>query len=360
MKVKKAAAVYAVLTLILSCCGMSLAEEDWIFAQPGDSGADVELALAKCVEMGYLQSLPAGADTYLADYVPAVTEMEQALGLEADGILHLSEYEEIEHAVFEGAEGPRVREMLEWLYELGYIREKLPEPHDVYEKRYAAAIRNAEKKLGLTADGVLLGSEQRVICASQLAALPDMGSITLKRKDDSVTVSWKAVRGALRYAVYRNEKMVGMVEGKTSWTDESLPVDRTYTYKVQPLTYLREGAFSDAVSINVSIQSIAVTLADLYKSNQKYIRMDCYVDPGTMQFTWGIIANHDYHIGVVQTIRGRSYYATLVLENYQSWDGDIPDIHSKRFQIKKVRGIGKVTYGGVLPVIVMHDISLEY
>lgn len=353
------------LALYLAFAGVCLAEDDYVFAQPGDSGADVELALSRCAELGFLKNLPAAADVYLADYEPGIMEMEKALGLTADGILHLKEYEEIEFAIFQGAKGNAVKEMLEWLYELGYIREKLPEPHDVYEKKYVTAVRNAEKRLGLTADGVLTGSEQQVIRAQPLPAIGEISRVNLKRNQANVTVSWNGVKGGVSYAVYRDGKKVKVIEGKTSWTDEDLPVNRTYSYKVQPLSYLQQGQMSRSESIKVPILYLSVTLRDIHKSGDKYTKSGYYVKLGNMKYISGMIIGRDsktskYSIEVRQQVNGRTYFATLILENYRTWSGDVPRIHALRFKIKNISGQGRVQEGGSHPVIILNDIHWTY
>ena len=108
-----------VCVAILLCSGVFAEDEDYIIAQPGDSGADVEIVLRKCAEFGFIQNIPEGIDEYLPEYEENVIQMEKALGFVEDGVIHLSEILELETAIGVGSNGPNVQEMLEWLFELG-------------------------------------------------------------------------------------------------------------------------------------------------------------------------------------------------------------------------------------------------
>lgn len=242
--------------------GVFAEDEDYIIAQPGDSGADVELILRKCADLGYLRDLPEGADEYLAEYEKNIMQMEKALGFTEDGVFHLSEFLEIETSFGVGSEGEPVREILEKLFELGYIRDVLPEPHDTYEKKNLSAVKNAEKKLGLHVDGFLTASELEKILEKPLEDLPAPAQLSVRASRGTATVSWKSVPGAVSYTVFRDDKKVATIQGKPSWTDEDTEMLETYRYKVMAQSYLRESKCTAEEKIDIPLAQTITKFTD--------------------------------------------------------------------------------------------------
>lgn len=214
----------------------ALGENSIVIAQPGDSGVDVEIVLAKCKELGFIENLPSGADEYTERYLPDITRMEQALCLKADGIIDLDEFLEIETAIAVGSRGEIPRQMLERLYDLGYIKNILPLPHTVYEAQYQTIVKNLEKKLGLTADGILTRSERKRIEKEPLPDLQEIKNLNAKYINGGVTLSWTAVKGAVQYIVYRGGTEIGKTD-KPPFEDYSIEMNHRYSYTVKAASY---------------------------------------------------------------------------------------------------------------------------
>lgn len=266
MKIRVASLLIFAL-LLLGCSAVG--EENYVIAQKGDTGVDVEIVLSKCKELGFMQdqTLPKGENRYTEQYEPCVIQMEQALGLTADGIIRLNELYEIEDTIAVGSKGDRVKTVLEKLYELGYITEKLPASHNVYEEKYQAAVKNMEKKLKLTVDGILTSSEQEQLKVDQLPELPDVKNVSVKYVNGTASVAWNAVKGAVRYMILRDGKEIAEVKDKTSWVDATIEMDRKYSYRVKAATYFRESKVSGEKTIEIPFAQ-NITFVDCnYKNN---------------------------------------------------------------------------------------------
>lgn len=222
------------------CLNSGFGEDDYIVAQLGDVGGDVEIVLAKCHELGFMKELAEGKNIMEEADIPSIMKMEESLGLTADGIIRLSEFMEFESSLHVGSSGEEVQDLLERLFDLGYIREKLPEPHDVYKKKYENAVKNIEKKLDLHADGILLRSELEQIKKEPLAPLEEPAKISSKYRNGVVELSWSSVKGALSYKIYRGGQEIAQIDGKTTWSDSDVEMRKTYKYTVKAESYLRQ------------------------------------------------------------------------------------------------------------------------
>lgn len=229
----------------------ALAEENYVIAQPGDSGVDVQIVLAKCSELGFLKNLPANERNYIEKYSSGIKAMEKAMGFTADGIIRLDEFEEIETAIGPGSQGDTVKEVLEWLFDLGYITDDLPSKHNKYEDKFQQPLVTAETKLGLHADGFLTASELGKLKKEQLPELPSLKNVTAKYANGVVTISWNAVKGAVQYIVYRDGKEIATVTGNTSSTDNTIKMDHKYTYTVRAASYNARGKMSDGKAVTI-------------------------------------------------------------------------------------------------------------
>ena len=73
---------------------------------------------------------------------------------------------------------------------------------------------------------------------SVMTSLSKMGSIKAKALPQSIALSWKGVKGATSYEVYRSTSKGGGFEligitGSTGYTDADLPTGTTYFYRVR-------------------------------------------------------------------------------------------------------------------------------
>lgn len=239
-----------IVLLVFLCCAFG--EDDYVIAQLGDSGADVEIVLSKCHELGFLDNLPQNADEYLEMYIPAITRMENALGLTEDGIIWLSEFEELEPAIGPGSSGEAVSEVLERLYQHGIIKKVLPKVHATYDEEYISAVKSMERKLGLNEDGILTKSEQEKISNEPLPELSVVKSINVKYSKGDVTLSWKAVQNATGYIVYRDSSEIGRVnENQTSYVDKECVDTGKHDYSIRAVSYFTQSGLSDKKYIQI-------------------------------------------------------------------------------------------------------------
>ena len=350
---------FLLLLCMIPCFVLSEETDDYVCAQLGDSGVDVEIVLHKCAEMGFIKDLPEGADEYLEEYSASILAMEKALGFTEDGIIHLSEFEELELAVCVGSDDQQVKQMLEWLYELGYITQTLPEPHTIYEKKYETSVKNAERKLGLQADGILLKSEQSVITKQKLPKLDAVKTVSAYHNNGKVTVNWSAVKGAVSYTIYKNGTDYKKVIGKTSFVDENAHMGDNYEYYVKAVSYLRKSDSSKKVSVEVPIKYISVTLKDLRSSGNKYLTQDTkYVKLGNMKVVSLKVSGKDLKIDVSQKIGNVNYSATLIMEDYKNWTGK--SIYDYRNTVKTVSGQAYVESAGYYPVLIMTSVNYSW
>ncbi len=342
-------------------CACAASEEDYIVAQPGDSGADVEIVLQKCAELGFIQDLPKGADEYLEEYGERIMKLERTLGFTEDGIIHLSELEELETAIGAGSSGSQVKDFLELLFDLGYIRDVLPEPHTVFEQKYVSAVKAAEKKLGTHTDGILTESEQQLLKKEKVPSPGEITQISARYSNGKVIVSWNTARGAVSYSVIRDGVTVYKATGKTSWEDTNVSMGEYHSYTVRPSSYNHIGHTSKRAEIEIPITYKSVNLKDLSSSGKKYLSGDTrFVQFNSMSYQSCTIKGKDIEIRISQKISGKIYYAVLILEDYKNWTGDVPSIMSKRNDIKTVSGQGYVKSGGITPEIVLNQISYNW
>ena len=336
------------------------AEENYVIAQPGDQGGDVELVLSKCAELGFIKNLPDGTDLYSEEYETEIRAMEKALGFQEDGIIHLDEFEELEKAIGKGSENSTVQEMLERLYDLGYIQTALPEKHSLYDAKYVNAVKNAEKKLGLHADGILLRSEIETIRKQKFDRLTEVKNVRASSKNGKVTVSWSPVKGAVRYSIYRGGGFYKTVTGKTSFTDENVEMGYSYSYSVKAESYRRATSVSNSVSVEVEI---VYTRSNL-KEVKEYVRtkQSAYITLSNLKYEYGRTSGKNYIIGVSQTINGLTYNAVLRLEDFRDWTGSVPSIDRKAIsKITSCKGyISLPDSTGSIPTIILTNISYSY
>ena len=294
-------------------------EEDYVFAQPGDSGADVRLMLEKARDLGFLKDLPDETEEYLPEYETGIREMEKALDLTEDGIIRLSEFTEIETAVTKGNRGSLVQDLLERLFDLGYITKVLPEPHDVYEANYEAAVKKAEKALGLKADGIITGSEWEVLKAQRPKTPDKVKNLRGSGRNQKVTLSWSPVRGAAYYRIYRDGILLAQISaGKAQYVDGNVSMGDYHSYHIIACKYKLVSSPSDTVGVEVPIVYTTANFKQM-KENSELI----YVKFGTSKWNSARVKGSDYYITASQTIGGRTYTATLIMEDYRNWTGKL-------------------------------------
>lgn len=314
-----------VLTLILTNIVSASAYEEYIVAQPGDQGIDAELVLQKCAEIGFIKELPENEDTYLDDYIPDIMNMEEKLGLTVDGIISLEEFEEIETAFALNSKGDAVRESLERLYDLGFIQDALPNSHDTLENHYMSAVKNAEKKYNLTIDGILTKSEQETLCKEDSMFIGDPPNVSARFNNDAVTVSWKAVKGAVKYEVYRDNEKI-LTSSETSWKDIRIQMGESHSYQILPVSYYHEGSLSKPAYAYFPVTGQAVSFSNTLTNGKPASKVEDfphttrnkskngnitvhsftyqYLDNGNVRFTMSFTASPGYEISIFSPPNG--------------------------------------------------------
>ena len=257
------------MLLCLSCPAARGDAGDYICVQPGDSGYDVRIVLKTAAQFGYLKNLPEDERTYQESYVSAVTKLEKALSLTADGIVTMSEMEAIDGVIIQGSQGDDVKAILEKLADLGYFT-SLPDSHDKYTERYLEGIKKAEKALSLTVDGYLTRAEQNRILKTAAPSPDQVTGFTVTAKNGKASLTWKAVKNALAYEIKRDDQATWTVVKGTSYTDDTVKMDYYYDYSIRAVRYTTKGT---AVTAGVYIDPVytQVTGTELNKNVSKYM-----------------------------------------------------------------------------------------
>ncbi len=348
--------------LVLICtqafCEGTPEYEDYIIAQAGDSGCDVQTVLAACADLGYLEALPEGADTYLEEYTEGVRAMETALGFTADGVVYLSEFLEIEDLVCPGRQSDQVRLMLECLHDLQYLKGNLPEPHDTYESKYVKTVKNAENAFGLQADGILTLSEQQAMNAANVPP-ETVGKLNARYGNGKVNLSWNRINGAVRYTVTRTGggEDASFTTEKNTFADESTLMGSTYTYRVRAETYAHAGGDSEAASVEIPITFRSVNMKELKEKGPALSHNERYVKFSKLEYRSGKTDGEDFLFEVYQVVDGRTYNATLVMEDYALWSGD--SVTNYRYRITTVSGSGYLDSSDPVRII-LESVSYNY
>lgn len=342
------------MALMLPACAMALDEPDVILAQPGDSGYDVRIVLEKCATLGTIKNLPDGEEKYEESYRDGVIELETRLGFTADGIVHLSEFLEIEGMLCEGSKSNTVKQIIEQLRNLEYLTGELPEPHELWLKKYTAGVIKAEKALNLTPDGLLTPSEVETILAQKVDVPGGIKTLKLSASNGKVNVSWSAAKGAIYYKVYRDGLEVAFVYGETSWQDTQVKEGYSYDYYVRPYKYGKPGKSSPKETIEVKPNYRSTNLKEIIENPAKY--RDAYVKLGNMQVDSYGWSENDLRVSVHIKNANKTYYAVLILEDYENWTGK--KIYN--YKLKTINGTGLVTKTGTTPIITMGSMNFTY
>ena len=169
---------------------------------PGDESEEARkiMEIASCCGFIFVHS--DSKLKYEEEYVDGIKKMEGELGLVADGNINLNEFLEICQLYYPGYEGDSFSNMIERIWDLGFVTERLPDVHKKYEKEYLNGIKKLEKKLKLTVDGLLTAAEQQIIFKQLVDRPGDIKKINYKFSDGKCTLTWKPTRCAVKYDVW--------------------------------------------------------------------------------------------------------------------------------------------------------------
>lgn len=329
---------------------------DFVVAEPGSEGKSVAELLRVAKAMRLQGWYPDGEQTYKEKYKDAIVKMEKHFELEADGVIHCSEYIQLMEAIVPGSKGDEVRSLLEYISDLGYFDAlgALPEKHDTYENRYQHSIKRLEADLELKADGFLTAEEVAVIKKQKVSAPAEIDKLTLTQNKGTVFLSWTASKGAKWYEVYRDGEKIATVKG-TNYTDKEAAQGEYNHYSVRACKYTM--FVTCRKNIKVEPSYVKTTYAAIAKDYSKY--KDKYVELSKAKIISKNAKGSDYYIMISEKINGKNYYAVLVLSDIQYWSFDKNDLSD----MKMVGGKGKVydmTYSsryGYIPYIEMSSVS---
>jgi len=193
--------------------------EDVIALSPEDTGNAAAGVLNLAKSMGYVKKLSKNETTYKEKYVKGIMSMEKKLGLTEDGVLRMSELYAMTEAIYPGSNLQHTADVFMMLDDLNYINIDYND-RTTYKSKYKSGIKKAEKKLGLTADGIITMEEQKVILAQQPEKPDAVKSLKVKtakvKKEPNarkVTLSWPKVKNTTFYIIYRDGVRVALTTG---------------------------------------------------------------------------------------------------------------------------------------------------
>ena len=187
-------------------------KQEYILLKPGDDSEVAEDILKLVKDTGFNKKIALKEREYKDSYIDAVTKFEEYFGMTVDGNITLNEYMYVKDLIYNGVKGEKVKALVEKLADLSYLK-NLQKDHTVCASGYVTGIKNAEKALGLKADGYVTTEEYNVIL-DQKVEIKKPENLKMQVNNDTVTLTWSKVSGAVKYKVYE----VGDGEGlKTSY-----------------------------------------------------------------------------------------------------------------------------------------------
>lgn len=292
--------------------GVSIEEN--IIAAEGKEDKDALKVVRLAKDMGFISWIPNDETVYQTKYVDGVKRMEAQFGLEADGIVYLSEMVVLDGVIYQGCSGENVRLLLERLKDLGYVGFNMPDSHDKYIGDYSYSIRKAETALGLTVDGFVTSDEYEVILAQKVTKPESVKNINSTQNNGIVNLSWNSTNGALWYEITRNGESIATTKN-TYYRDETPKMGANNRYCIIAHNYSEESSkvFS-YVSVYVDIVYKTVEVSKLVTNYSDYI--GCYVRIN------GLTSNKYSYDGdnVYLVSKGGNSYIYVLMEDYESWD----------------------------------------
>lgn len=309
--------------------------DEYIVMQPGESGNIPAYILNIIRIMELSRNIPRNVDSYDDKYVDSVQKFEEHFGLDADGNITLDEYIGIKDLIYKGVKDNKVKSLVEKLFDLSYLR-SLAEDHTVYVDGYYSGIKNAEKSLGLTEDGVITPAEYQVIMEQKVEISPPE-NFKAQVNNDTITLTWSKVPGAILYEIYETSglKMIKLGETKECrWIEKNVETGVTKYYKIRAIKYSIQSTYSSA-HINVPVYYKSVSIADLCNNASDYVNR--YVQISNMKmFDWRVVSpkgdksktgpdyleakrNKAWDLVVLGT-DSKNRYASLLIEGYAEWN----------------------------------------
>lgn len=381
--------------------------DNLVVAQAGSSGDAVGEILALVRPAGIRGSIPDGEKTCREEYVPALRELEEHFGFEADGKITLKEYTVLRGAIRPGTSSYRTGSLLEKLADLSFLG-KLPSAHETYEEKYASGVRKAEKQLGLLADGIVTEAEYDRIMGLEAEKPAAPAKFRASVKGDTVTLTWSAVPGAVRYKVLfcegdkggsasdrKSAYTLALLKSlsdsgsrksteKTGMTLTGMDTDKTYYVYVTAEKYTVSGDFAD-LSVQVPRYFKPVTPGELNRGGASWA--ESYVKLNRLRIAgWAVMdESGGWHQSesdarTAQSCEGYDLYllaysgndyVEIVLKNYVGWEWSGTEKDplglACRGKLKTVSveaqvqdGVGMWDKSGIVPTVEASHIWWEY
>ncbi|QTE71585.1 trypsin-like peptidase domain-containing protein [Clostridiales bacterium FE2011] len=301
--------------------------------KPESQGDHVEEILVYIKLLGIKTKGKIDTKIYKEEYIPYVQTIEEHFGFNNDGFITIDEYMELSDAICTGDDSSNVQALLEKLTDLSFIQ-KLTEKHSVYENKYTNSIKKAEKALGLREDGIITKDEYNAIISLNVEKPEKPRNLKMSVKNDTVTITWSKVKGAINYEVWRGSILLGTTT-QSKWVDKEVETGNYYTYKVIAKKYTVESN-ANLVSQYVSPYYKPISISILNGSKNfykgKYVKLsglkigNWTIDIGDGNFQNTLIAkslaqNNDNCDVYLLCYSGNSY-VEIVLEDYKSWGWD--------------------------------------
>ncbi len=329
--------------------------DDTIVASPDDSTEISFLVIQTAKKMGFIKTIKKDETGYQSYHKNDIMKMESALSLNEDGVIFLDELVYIFNTIYPGVESKNVSGILEKLKDLGYISGKLPEEHSNYQKKYVSIVKKAEKDYGLTVNGLLTPIEQEFILGKESPCPDSVKKVTAKSSKGAVSLSWAAVKGAIKYDVYRDHTKIATVTG-TTYKDTSVQMGSTYVYSVSACNYSRSSPLRNSDSVYVDIVYTPVSAEEII--NNFYAYDNKYVKVSGLRKGKGEWDGDDLYI----LAKKGDNYIYLYCAGYKtwSWRGDGIGVYEHR-NVTSISVTGTV-YGkkNGYPVISVHYLNFWY
>ena len=353
--------------------------KDFVYIDVGSIGDNVTMLFELIKTLGIKTKGTNLGMLYLTDHIPYVKQIEEHFGLDIDGKITLGEYMEIRDALYSGSNSGRVSKLLEKLADLGYIT-GLPKDHLKYENRYLAGVKKAEKALGLQEDGIIVNSEYEKIMEQKVDAPERPKNLKSIVNNDTVTLTWSSVQGAVGFEVSCDGKILGTTENNR-WTDKDVETGKTHNYSVVAKKHTVK---SNASKISVVVPKYyePINIATLINKGNSYAGKNVIIN-GIRLNDWairspdGIVnaatsdmmkkAQSSNNYDLVLLCGSGDNKVVLIMENYKGWGwkdtkNDLIGVLNRVTDVT-VKGIvlSRAVYSDMdMPVITVEHLSWNY
>ena len=351
---------------------------DFVIIEPGLQGAAVNEILRLLIPLGNKIKLAADENLYKEEYTDPIKKLEEHFGFESDGKITINEFSKLHSAVYAGCDLPvRCRSLVEKLADLLYLS-NLPKEHNSYEGKYINGVKKAETDLGLLVDGIITREEYDKIM-EQKVDMTAPAQLKVQVKNDTATLTWQKVQGALSYEVSCDGKVLGTTE-KTTWVQKTIQTGTYLNFSVKAKKYTVT-TFPRSNSQYVKPFYISVNAKELNSNRSSYAgkyvkisglslsRFSISSPDGSTSNSSNAIYNaqtrNNYDVHLV--CKSGNNFVELIIEDYKGWDWNNTndDLLGSIKKVKSISGQGVVKDGffssiSSRPIIILNHISWSW